>query len=236
MPFYAWWKINQPDKEFSLQQNFLEETQGNKASSAISPTISKKCHCQRDNFTALPKPFQESETFEFLGNNAIPLEKEKNPQVAGQIVDLGYDNKDRMVETSGPTGDDDRKHCKGRGWVSCNFLVRHVQTTTLKFKKGSGKVKSHAGHVLPRAFENFRCEIASLHPYPYLWNYLDKWNLPVLRTEDVNMTKQALTIFRTNAENPKSKFAFEVMEKLKKQRKKNICQFNWSLLIAHDDL
>ena len=108
----------------------------------------------------------------------------------GHWIGAEWDTKTPVVKVSGdPTGSN-RNHCKTRGWISRDTYIIHMQKTTLKVTMENGKVLSDIGLILPFTVEELGCEITSLDPYAYNWDYPDNCVLSVFRTEEVNMGKQ----------------------------------------------
>ena len=108
-----------------------------------------------------------------------------------QFLGVEYDTKNPIVITDGFTSDTNRNHFSARGWITRDTFLPHMQRTTLKIRMSTGKVFSDSAQVLPCALEEIGCETTSLDPYAYIWDYPDKCVLSVLRTEEVNMVKQA---------------------------------------------
>ena len=95
-----------------------------------------------------------------------------------------------IVKTYGDTSDDYRNECDGKGWITRDAFLPHMQTTTLKNTLENGKVLSDTGLILPCALEKLGCETTSLDPYAYIWDYPENCAISILRTKEVNMVKQ----------------------------------------------
>ena len=108
------------------------------------------------------------------------------------------------------TSDNNRNHCKARGWITRDTFLSHMQRTTLKVRMSIGKVFSDSVQVLPCALEELDCETTSLDPHDYIWDHPDNCVLSVLRTEDVIMVKQGTKNYIISGHDSTSKFVFEV--------------------------
>ena len=96
------------------------------------------------------------------------LAKGKDITLFGHSISFGFDTKDPTEKTYGDTGDDYRKECDGKSWITCDTFLPHMQTTTLKVTLENGKVLSDTGLILPCALEEMGCETTSLDPYAYI--------------------------------------------------------------------
>ena len=130
--------------------------------------------------------------------------------LADQFLAVEYDTKNPFVITDGSTKDNNRKYCIARGWITRETFLPHMQRATLKVKMSTGKVLSDPAQVLACALEELGCETTSLHPYVYIWDYLDNCVLSFLRTEEVNMVKQGTKYYIISGPNSKTKLVFEV--------------------------
>ena len=74
----------------------------------------------------------------------------------------------------------------------------------------TGKILSDSAQVLPCALEELGCEISSLDPSAYIWDYPDNRVLSVLRTEEVNMVKQGKKCYINSGPDSTTKIVFEV--------------------------
>ena len=138
------------------------------------------------------------------------LAKGKEITLLGHSISFGFDTKDPIVKTLGDTSDDYRNECDGRGWITRDTFLPHMQTTTLKVTLENGKVLSDIGLILPCALEELGCETTSLDPYAYIWDYPDNCAISILRTEEVNMVKQGKKFYVISGTDSSSKFVFEV--------------------------
>ena len=138
------------------------------------------------------------------------LAKGKEITLHKHSIKFGFDTKNPIVKTTGDTSDDYRNECDGRGWITRDTFLPHMQTTTLKVTMENGKVLSDMGLILPCALEELGCETTSLDPYAYIWDYPDNCVLSILRTEDVNMVKQDKKYYVISGKDSTSKFVFEV--------------------------
>ena len=127
-----------------------------------------------------------------------------------------YDTKNPFVKTDASTSDNNRNHCKSRGFITRDTFLPHMQRTTLKVRMSTGKVLSDSAQVLPCALEELGSETTSLDPYAYSWDYPDNCVLSVLRTEDVNMVKQGTKYYIFIGPNSTFKFVFEVKNQPRK--------------------
>ena len=71
---------------------------------------------------------------------------------------LIFDIKNPIVIFYGDTSDDYRNECDGKGWITRDTFLPHMQTTTLKVRLENGKVLSATGLILPCALEELGCE------------------------------------------------------------------------------
>ena len=138
------------------------------------------------------------------------LAKGKVIYLADQFLGVEYDTKNPIVKFDISTGDNNKNHCKSRGWITRDIFLPHMQRTTLKVRISTGKVLFDAAQVLPCALEELGCKITSLDPYAYSWDYPDNCVLSVLRTEKVNMVKQGREYYIMSGPDSTTKFVFEV--------------------------
>ena len=138
------------------------------------------------------------------------LAKGKDIILLGHSINFGFDTKDPIVKTYGDTSDDYRNECDGKGWITRDTFLPHMQTTTLKVTLENGKVLSDIGLILPCALEELGCETTSLDPYAYIWDYPDNCAISILRTEVVNMVKQGKKYYVISGADSSSKLVFEV--------------------------
>ena len=80
--------------------------------------------------------------------------------------------------------DQSRIECDGKGWITRDTFLPHMQTTTLKVTLETREVLSDTGLILPCALEELGCETTSLDPYAYIWEYPDNCAISILRTEE----------------------------------------------------
>ena len=106
------------------------------------------------------------------------------------MISFGFDTENPIVKISGDTSDDYRNECDGKGWITRDASLTHMQTTTLKVTLENGKVLSDNGLILPCALEELGCKMTSLEDYAYIWDYPDNWAILVIRLEEVNMVKK----------------------------------------------
>ena len=130
------------------------------------------------------------------------LAKGRDITLFGRSINFGYDTKNPIVKTYGDTSDDYRNECDGKGWITRDTFLPHMQTTTLKAKLENGKVLSDIGLILPCSLQELGCETTSLDPYAYIWDYPDNCVISILRTEEVNMVKQGIIIMLSVEPNP----------------------------------
>ena len=128
----------------------------------------------------------------------------------GHSISFGFDSKNPIVKTYRDTGDDYRNECDGKGWITRDSFLPHMQTTTLKVTLENGKVLSDTGLILPCALEELECETTSLDRYAYVWDYPDNCAISILRTEEVNMVKQGKKYYVISGADSSSEFVFEV--------------------------
>ena len=138
------------------------------------------------------------------------LAKGRMIYLADQFLGNEYDTKTPLVITDGPRSDNNRIHYTARGWITRDTFLPHMQRTTLKVRMSTGKILSDSAQVLPFALEDIGCETTSMDSYAYIWDYPDNCVLSVLRTEDVNMVKQATNYYIISGPNSTTKFVFEV--------------------------
>ena len=140
------------------------------------------------------------------------LAKRKSIYLADHFLAVEYDTKDPIVKTDGSTRDDKRNHCNVPGWITRDTFLPHMQRTTLIVRMSAGNVLSDSAQVLPCALEELGCEVTSLDPYAYIWDYPDNCVLSVFRTEDVNMVKQVTKYYIISGPDSTTKFVFEVKD------------------------
>ena len=138
------------------------------------------------------------------------LAKGKDITLLGHSINFGFDTKNPIVKTYGDTSEDYRNECDGKGWITQDIFLPHLQTTTLKVTLENGKVLSDTGLLLPCALEELGCETTSLDPYASIWDYPDNSAISILRTEEVNMVKQGKKYYVISGTDSSSKFVFEV--------------------------
>ena len=70
------------------------------------------------------------------------LAKGKDITLLRHSISFGFDSKNPnpIVRTTGDTSDDYRKECEGKGSITCDTFLPHMQTTTLKATIENGKV------------------------------------------------------------------------------------------------
>ena len=134
------------------------------------------------------------------------LAKGKSIYLADQFLAVEYDTKDPIVKTDGSTSDSNRNHCHVRGWITRDTFLPHMERTTLKVRMST----ENSVQVLPCALEEIGCEMTSLNPYAYIWDYPDNCLLSVLRTEDVNMVNQGTKYYIISRPDSTTKFVFQV--------------------------
>ena len=139
--------------------------------------------------------------------------------LSDQFFGVQYDTINPIVITDLPTSGTNRNHCDGRGSITRDTFLPHIQRTTLKVRMSTGKLLSDSDQVLPWALE-LGSETASLDPYAYIWDYADNCVLSVLRNEDVNMVKQGKTFYINSGHDSTTKFAFEVKNNSQKHCEK----------------
>ena len=81
------------------------------------------------------------------------LAKGKAFTLLGHSINFSYDTKNTIVKNYGDTSDDYRNECDGKGWITRDTFLPHMQTTTLKVTLENGKVLSDTGLILPCALE-----------------------------------------------------------------------------------
>ena len=138
------------------------------------------------------------------------LAKGKDITLLGHSINFDFDRKNHIVKTYGDTSDDYRNECDGKGWITRDTFLPHMQTTTLEVALENGKLQSETGLISPWALEELGCETTSLDPYAYIWDYSDNCAMSILRTEEVNMVKQGKKYYVISGTNSSSKFVFEV--------------------------
>ena len=116
--------------------------------------------------------------------------KGKDITLLEHSINFGFHTKNPFVKTIGDTSDDYRSECDGRGWITRDTFLPHVQTTTLKVTLEKGKVLSDAGLISPCALEELGFETTSIDPYVFIWDYTDNCAISILLIEEVNMVKQ----------------------------------------------
>ena len=70
--------------------------------------------------------------------------------------------------------------------------------------------KSYSVQVLPHAVKELGCETTSLGRVAYIWDYLEKCVISVLRTKDLNMMEPGTKIHIYSGPGSTTKFVFEV--------------------------
>ena len=144
------------------------------------------------------------------------LAKGKDITLLGHSINFGFDTKNPIVKTYGDTSDDYSNGCDGKGWMTRDTFLPHLQTTTLKGTLENGKVLSDTGLFLPCALEELGCKTTSLDPYAYIWDYPDNCAISILRTEEVNMVKQGKKYYVFSGADSSSQFVFEVKNNAQK--------------------
>ena len=75
---------------------------------------------------------------ELTSDDVIPpeqcrtLAKAKDITLLGHSIKFGFNTKNPIVKTYGDTSDDYTNECDGRGWITLDTFLPHMQTTTLK--------------------------------------------------------------------------------------------------------
>ena len=106
----------------------------------------------------------------------MPTSRETKEDLSGwSNLVVEYDTKNPIVITDGSKSHKKRNHCTARGWITRDTFLRHLQRTTLRVRKSSGKVLSDSAQVLQCALEELGCEKNLLDPYAYIWDYPDKF-------------------------------------------------------------
>ena len=77
------------------------------------------------------------------------LAKEKEITLLGHSVNFDFDPKNAIVKTSGDTIDVYKNESDGKGWITRDIFLPHMQTTTLKVTLENGKVLSDTSLILP---------------------------------------------------------------------------------------
>ena len=108
------------------------------------------------------------------------LAKRKDITLLGHSTNFDFDIKNPIVIFYGDTSDDYRNECDGKGWITRDTFLPHMQTTTLKVRLENGKVLSDTGLILPCALEELGCETTSLDPYAYIWDYPNNCAISIL--------------------------------------------------------
>ena len=98
-------------------------------------------------------------------------------------INFDVDTKNSIVKTSGDTSKDYKIERDGRGWITRDTFLPHLQTTSLKVTLENGKVLSDTGLILPCALEELGCETTSLEPFAYIWDYPDNYAISILHTK-----------------------------------------------------
>ena len=60
------------------------------------------------------------------------LVKGKDNTLLGHSINFGFDTKNPIVKTYGDTSNDYRNECDGKGWITRDTFLPHMQTTTLQ--------------------------------------------------------------------------------------------------------
>ena len=138
------------------------------------------------------------------------LAKGKDITLLGHLINFDFDSKNFIVKTTCDTSDDYRNECDGKGWITRDTFLPHMQTTTLKVTLENGKVLSDTGLILPCALEELGCETTSLDPFAYIWDYPDNCAISILRNEEIIMVKQGKKYYVIRGADSSSRFVFEV--------------------------
>ena len=109
--------------------------------------------------------------------------REREITFLDRTISFGFDTKNLIVETIGDTDDENRIECDGKGWITRNTFLRHMQATTSKVTMESGKALSDTGLNLQSALEELGWGTASLDPYADIWGYLDCCVVQFLETK-----------------------------------------------------
>ena len=117
------------------------------------------------------------------------LLKEKETTLLDHSMSFDLDTNNPVVETIDDTSDGYGKNFHGKGWITDETFIPHMQKTVPKVTMENGKVLSDTGLFLPCFLEEFGCETTSLDPFVYFCDYPDNCTNLVFRTEEVNMLK-----------------------------------------------
>ena len=125
-------------------------------------------------------------------------------------MEVEHDTKNRTLIADAPTTSTNQNHCIGRGWITLDRFLPHMQRTTLKVRMSTGKVLSDSVQVLPYTLGELGCKTNSLDAYADIWYYPGNCVLSVLRTENVNMVKRETKYYIISTPYSTTKFVLEV--------------------------
>ena len=89
---------------------------------------------------------------------------------ADHFSGVEYDTENPVLILDGPKGDTNRNHCHGRGWITRDTFLSHMQRGQNVHWKS---VISDSAQVFPCALEELGLETTSLDPYACIWDYPD---------------------------------------------------------------
>ena len=140
-----------------------------------------KWHCGHNNHSSIDHTIAGFTTNPVISpEQCQSLAKGKNIYLADQFFGVEYDTNNPIVKNDVSTSDNNRNHCNSRGWITCDTFLPHMQRTTMKVRKSTGKVLSGSAQVLPCALEELCCETTSFDPYAFIWHYPHNRVLSVL--------------------------------------------------------
>ena len=171
----------------------------------------KKWHCGHHDHSSIDHTIAGiTSTIVISPEQCRNLAKGKDITLLGHSINFGFDTKNPIVKTYSDTSDDYRNELDGKGWITRDTFLPHMQTTTLKNNLENGKVLSDTGLILPCALEELGCETTSLDSYAFFWDYPDNCAISILRIEKVNMVKQGKKYQVISGADSSSKFVFQV--------------------------
>ena len=148
-----------------------------------SKTSSKEWHYEHDDHNSFDQTSPGITNDNFFPEECRALSEEKAINLREHSLEPCYDTEDPLVRTSSPNKEIKRNHCGGKGWITRDNFLPHIQTTDLKVVKEIRKVPSDTGRILPCALEERGWEIISLDPYAYVWDFPDHFAISMLESK-----------------------------------------------------
>ena len=108
----------------------------------------EKCHCGDEDQSIIDHTIAGiTSDLVISPERCRSLAKGKTIYLGDQCLDIEYDTKNSIVITDGPTGSHNRNQCNGRGWITRDTFLPHMQRATLKLRMSTGKILSDSTQV-----------------------------------------------------------------------------------------